>query len=384
LKILARVLAMADAEVLGLISPRVIRDIKREDPAPVFKAFIVGQEGESRPNIVGVGATVQRWFQSAIEKLTEKLGLGLPVYHNHTPTNTDRNRPAIGEVVGKALKNIEGSLSSVVVAYIFPQYRGLPLDVASIEAGVMVPQDSREFDVKDVDIQDVTGIALGNSQTDKPAFPGATLLAQLQAFAEKSDPKGGNEKMTLDEIKKAIQEGKYNPSDVFAPTVLTSDPFIREHVEEKINNAKGYDIRKRQELETKAAALEAEKKALQDELASSRTSVLKTKAKETFETVLIERPKLKGDERLTRFVRKQFEKSFAPTDEAKLKDELNKFVDGQVVEFQELFGEPGKGGGKEKTDAERAAEAAAAAAEENRDKTDLLNPKNNDLIPTEI
>lgn len=384
MKILARVLAMADAEVLGLISPRVIRDIKREDPAPVFKAFIVGQEGESRPNIVGVGATVQRWFQSAIEKLTEKLGLGLPVYHNHTPTNTDRNRPAIGEVVGKALKNIEGSLSSVVVAYIFPQYRGLPLDVASIEAGVMVPQDSREFDVKDVDIQDVTGIALGNSQTDKPAFPGATLLAQLQAFAEKSDPKGGNEKMTLDEIKKAIQEGKYNPSDVFAPTVLTSDPFIREHVEEKINNAKGYDIRKRQELETKAAALEAEKKALQDELASSRTSVLKTKAKETFETVLIERPKLKGDERLTRFVRKQFEKSFAPTDEAKLKDELNKFVDGQVVEFQELFGEPGKGGGKEKTDAERAAEAAAAAAEENRDKTDLLNPKNNDLIPTEI
>lgn len=384
MKILARILAMADAEVLGLISPRVIKDIKREDPMPMFKAFIVGQEGESRPKIVGLGATVQRWFQSAIEKLTEKLGLGLPVYHNHTPTNKDRNRPPIGEVVGKAMKNIQGSLSSIIVAYIFPQFKDLPLDVASIEAGIMVPQDSREFDVKDVDIQEVTGIALGNSQTNKPAFPGATLLAQLQAFAEKSGSGGGDEKMTLDEIKKAIQEGKHNPSDVFSPTTLTSDPFIKEHVEEKINNAKGYDIRKRQELETKLSALETEKKALQDELASSRTSVLKTKAKETFETVLVERPKLKEDGRLSRFVRKQFDKSFVPADEAKLKEELNKFVDGQVTEFQELFGEPGKGGGKEKTDAEKAEEARKASEDENRDKTNLLDPKNNELIPTEI
>jgi DNA-binding transcriptional MerR regulator len=382
MKILARILAMADAEVLGLISPRVIRDIKREDPAPLFKAFIIGQEGESRPKIVGVGATVQRWFQSAIEKLTEKLGLGLPVYHNHTPTNKDRNRPPIGEVVGKAMKNIQGSLSSIIVAYIFPQFKDLPLDVASIEAGVMVPEDSREFDVKDVDIQEVTGIALGNSQVNKPAFPGATLVAQLQAMAEK--PHQGDNNMTLDEIQKAIQEGKFKPSDVFMPTALTSDPFIKEHVEEKINNAKGYDIRKRQDLEEKVSTLEKDKKALQDELASSKTSVLKTKAKETFEAVLGERPKLKEDGRLSKFVRKQFDKSFAPTDEAKLRDDLNKFVDGQVTEFQELFGEPGKGGGKEKTDAERAAEAAAAAAEENRDKTDLLNPKNNDLIPTEI
>jgi DNA-binding transcriptional MerR regulator len=379
MKILAHILAMADSEVLGLISPRTIKDIKREDPSPIFKVFRVGQEGESRPHIVGVGATVQRWFQSAIEKLTEKLRLGIPVYHNHGPTNASKNRQAIGEIVGKALKKIEGSLSSIAVAYIYPQFKDLPLDVASIEADVMAPQDSKEFDIKDVDITEVTGIALGNSMMNKPAFPGATLLAQLQAFAEK--PHQGDNNMTLDEIQKAIQEGKFKPSDVFAPTVLTSDPFIKEHVEEKINNAKGYDIRKRQDLEEKVSTLEKDKKTLQDELASSKTSVLKTKAKESFEAVLAERPKLKEDVRLVKFIRKSFEKSFAPMDETKVKDELNRFVDGQVVEFAELMGEGKPGDGKEKTDAEKVAEATAAAAEEKRDKANLLDPKNNELIP---
>ena len=188
--------------------------------------------------------------------------------------------------------------------------------------------------------------------------------------------------MTLEEIKMAIQEGKHSPSDVFAPTVLTSDPFIKEHVEEKINNAKGYQIRKVQEFETKVAALETEKKALQGELASSKTSIIKTKAREAFETVLSERPKLKEDVRLVKFIRKSFDKSFAPVDEAKVKDELNKFVDGQVVEFAELIGDVkdavDKGG---KTDAEKAAEAIAQAAEEKRDKANLLDPKNNELIP---
>ena len=58
--------------------------------------------------------------------------------------------------------------------------------------------------------------------------------------------------MTLEEIHKAIQEGGHKPSDLFPMATLTSDPYVKEHVEEKINNAKGYDIRKRQDLETRS------------------------------------------------------------------------------------------------------------------------------------
>jgi hypothetical protein len=392
MKILAQILAMADSEILGLISPRTIRDIKREDPNPVFKVFRVGQEGESRPHIVGVGATVQRWFQSAVEKLTERLGLGLPVYHNHMPTNTSKNRPAIGEIVGKALKNIEGSLSSIAVAYIYPQFKDLPLDIASIEAGVMVPQDSREFDVKDVDISEVTGIALGNSLIKKPAFPGATLLAQLQAFAE-TNRSGGEINMTTAEIKKAIREAGLQPSDVFSLKEITADPSIEEEMREGTPANREF-VRLRQEFkdlkqqlkdaEARAVLLEKEKQTLSDQFKTSQSSVLKTKAREALEAVLAERPKLKEDVRLVKFIRKSFEKSFTPTDEAKVKDELNKFVDGQVTEFAEVMGDGkdgGKDGGKEKTDAEKAAEVAAAASEQNRDKTNLLDPKNNELIP---
>jgi hypothetical protein len=152
--------------------------------------------------------------------------------------------------------------------------------------------------------------------------------------------------MTLEDLRKAIQEGKFLPSDIFAASQLISDPSIKEHVEEKINGAKGYDIRRRQEMEQQIETLTKEKKALQDELASSKTSVIKVQAREQFEAVLKERPALEKDERLSKYVRKQFEKSFTPTEEAKLKEDLNKFMDTAVAEGQELFGEPGKTGTK--------------------------------------
>lgn len=377
MKILARVLAMADSEVLGLISPRTIKDIKREDPNPIFKVFRVGQEGESRPHIVGIGATVQRWFQSAIEKLTEKLGLGIPVYHNHAPTNSGENRQAIGEIVGKALKNIEGSMSSIAVAYIYPQFKDLPLDVASIEAGVMVPQDSREFDVRDLDISEVTGIALGNSAMNKPAFPGATLLAQLQAFAGNQDQSNkGSGKMTLEDLRKAIQEGRFTPSQVFEAEDLTSDPVVRAHVKQEVAGEYAHRRRTDDAFDKARAEWEKKEKDLQGKIDIHSKAALKTKARETFDAILAERPKLKEDARLVKFIQKGFDKSFAPTDEAQVKAELNKFVDDQVTEFTELMGDTKPTADKDKSQDKQ------VDGDTNRDKTNLLDPKNNDLIPT--
>ena len=186
-------------------------------------------------------------------------------------------------------------------------------------------------------------------------------------------------KMTLDEVKAAIQEGKWKPSDLFESKVLVEDPFIVGHVKEEKGSE--YYARKRNQVEfdEKIKALEAEKKTLQDQLQGHAQAALKTKAKDAFEAVLVERPKLKEDERLVKFVRKQFDKSFSPADEAKLKDDLNKFVDGQVTEFTDLFGDPKKAAGG-KADADKPA-GDAGAEDANRDKTNLLDPKNNDLIP---
>ena len=38
------------------------------------------------------------------------------------PTNREKNRPAIGEIVGKAMVNLQGMLSSIAVVYIYPQF----------------------------------------------------------------------------------------------------------------------------------------------------------------------------------------------------------------------------------------------------------------------
>jgi hypothetical protein len=148
-----------------------------------------------------------------------------------------------------------------------------------------------------------------------------------------------------------------------------------------------YYARKRSESEAaeKINKLESQIKDLQTQLSASTQATLKIRAKETFEAVLAERPKLKGDERLSRYVRKQFEKSFTPTDESKIKDDLNKFLDLHVAEGRELFGEPGKPGDKggeanpaPQTNAGgKDGEQAAGDGEANP----LLDPKNNDLIP---
>lgn len=377
-KFQVKVRAMSETEVMDMVPSRVLASIKAENHKPIFKAFVVGQEGEAKPRLVGIGPVVQRWFKSAIQALAVKLRIGTPVFNLHAPTNEHTGRTSIGEVVGKAVHKIGDKASAVFAAYIYPEYQDLVLDVASVEADLMVPAGSRDQEIEDEDILDVTGIALGNSAINKPAFPGATLLATLQAFAEK--PHQGDTHMTPDEIRIAIREGKLKPSDVFDLASLTSDPYVKEHVEEKINNAKGYDIRKRQDLETKVTTLEAEKKTLQDELASSKTSVLKTKADTTLETVLKTRPKLAGDEKFVKFLKKTYAKDFKPGEEAALERDINKFIDTQVDDYKEIVGEPGKDGKGEAGGSGAGGVGEGEGTQAGND--DMTDPKKNDLIPS--
>ena len=101
-------------------------------------------------------------------------------------------REPIGEVAGSRAKTIDGKFSAVIVAYIYPEYKKLPLDIASIEADVNINNDVTG-DIHAVDVEEVTGIALGNSAVNRPGFPGATLLGELQAFAgEKEMPSSSN------------------------------------------------------------------------------------------------------------------------------------------------------------------------------------------------
>ena len=177
---------MAASEIANMVDGKRLGEIRAHDPHPVIRAFVVGHEGESRGNLLGVGNVVKRWFRTMIRKLHERIQTGLQLFHGHVAgTNDHSGRVPIGEVVGKTLKSISGRESVVVACYIRPEFKHLPLDVASIEMNVeMKRADDGTLDI--VDIDDVTGIALGNSNVDTPGFAGATLIGALQAFAHET------------------------------------------------------------------------------------------------------------------------------------------------------------------------------------------------------
>ena len=192
MRIRATIREMAASEIAGMIPDEKMKEIRAKDAYPVFKAFVVGHEGESRGNIVGIGNVVKRWFKDLIQKLHGKISAGVQLFHGHAATNDMAGRVPIGEVVGKRLLEIGGKTSSVVACYVYPPFKGLPLDVASIEADINFKPTGGN-DVIITDINNITGIALGNSAIETPGFPGATLLGQLQAFIKENNIRMGIE-----------------------------------------------------------------------------------------------------------------------------------------------------------------------------------------------
>jgi hypothetical protein len=180
MRITAKLQEMAASEIAGMIPQADYDAIKLTDPHPLFKAFVVGHEGESKGDLVGVGNVVKRWYRAAIEKLHSRITAGLQLFHGHSGSDDPASRVPIGEVCGKKLMDIAGKLSSVVAVHVFPVYKNLALDVASVEADVEL--DVSADGVRVVSVGPVTAIALGSSSIETPGFAGATLLGQLQAF----------------------------------------------------------------------------------------------------------------------------------------------------------------------------------------------------------
>jgi len=340
---------MAADEILDHVSASAYKRIKAADPKASFRAYVIGHEGESTGKVVGMGRVIKKWAHSAVENINKKLAIGTKIFHMHGQTNEHDGRKPIGEVVGKTLSDIAGRLSSIAIAYIFPEFRDVPLDVASIEADINMPETvNPNARAVDVDVEEITGIALGNSEIVKPGFAGAQLLASLQEFADNAShekpPKEGEKPMTKEEIRQAIRDLKLNPSDLFGSKEMSDDPIVQEVIREKRRNEEGFEGRQSAKLEGQVKQLEQEKKDLQAKLDTYGKSLLKTRAAEAIKPA-IEKRKL--DEKQAAFVLKNAAK-FTPASEESLAGDLDKFLDTQLDElkaFHELYGiKPGETG----------------------------------------
>lgn len=342
---------MAAEDILDHVPASVYKRIKASDPKPEFRAYCIGHEGESTGKVVGIGRVVKNWVRSAIENMNAKLALGTKCFRAHgNETNDHDGRRPVAEVAGKTLTEVAGRLASVAIAYVYPAYRDVPLDVASVEAEITMPERvSPNARAVDVSVESITGIALGNSETVKPGFPGATLLATMQEFADQAtsekSPKEGEKPMDLKELKQAIRDGKLKPSDVFDVEEITEDSIVRGVLRERRRNEEGYEQRQLPKLEAEKARLEQDKKDLQDQLAKLSRGLLKTRVADLLKPV-IEKRKL--DDKQSAFITRNLAK-FEPTTEEALPGELDRFVDAQLDVLKEaasVFGiKSGEAGG---------------------------------------
>lgn len=332
---------MASNEIRMMIAPGVISEItKRGDPHPVFKAFVIGHEGVAQGFLVGVGNIVKKWYRSAIEMLYNKIDIGIRLFHGHGETNDQGGRTPIGEVVGKKLDTVANRLSTIVACYIYPQFRNLPLDVASIEADIDLDESKDGLFV--VNVNEVSGIALANKAVEKPGFPGATLLGQLQAFAKIKNLEGKS-MLSLDEVRSFLRDEGLKPSDVFTPSELTSDPHLSGIFKEAGKEEFGERWRRKAESMEEAAAEKRKEEAaalkkkheeeirIRDErIRALAQDVTRTKIPAIFDKKAAER---KFDETQIRFIKARLPKFVPPDKPEELETALDKHLDTEVDEY---------------------------------------------------
>ena len=334
----ATIMEMASSEILSHIPANVYEEIKTKDQHPVFRAYVIGHEGISEGKVVGAGDVVKRWFASAVEKIVEKLQYGTKIFHKHAKTNVHSGRGVIGHIVGKAKQIIDDNLSAIAIAYIKPEYRDLKLDVASIEADVIL-SDDKDRGIYDANVEDITGIALGDSSVNRPGFPGASLLSSIQAFADQSqfNKGGGDMGITINEVRDFIKAGNLKPSDIFGLGDLTKDPMVGEHIEaEKKKAVTGeYEHRKRDEEgfdKTKDKLIKDHEKKVKEQgelIAKLQGENIQSKTSGWLEA---QKEKRELDEEQLKFINRNLSK-FEPEDAEKAEDEFNKFLDDQIDEL---------------------------------------------------
>lgn len=297
--------------------------------------YSLGHEGTADINLAGIGRKTLTWMQAAVQWVGDKLLPGTHVFNNHDPnTNSHEGRIKIGEVVGKTVKYIGDHLNALAAIYILPEFKTRPLDFASIEADIEYAQDG--FQAWPTAINSVSGIALGNSGTHSPGIPGATLLGAVQAYVQAFGSELGGIKVNKSEVLTAVKDLGLIPSQVFDVDVIMGDSKVVEQVNiAKKNVIAGSEriTKERDTLQEKVVVLEnqiAEKtKKLEQQTVLSKSATV-------FDTVLAD-PERKLDDKQKAFAKRNFTKfESAATDEATLKADVGKFVDGAVKEFSEL------------------------------------------------
>jgi hypothetical protein len=254
-----KALSLSPDEIIGLVNSDTLSSIKKSDPNPILKAYVLASEGVAYPEIVDESGNtksgVTMWTKDAIKQVAHAVMSGVTkLFAGHTQSNDYESakggqfRDGDAQVVASAVMNDNSTDYNVIVAHFNDKESADKYDAVSME----VEYESTEGGSKRKPMSiiqkviDVFGIALLGHGVE-PAFSSARSLGIAHAHyvqddrnvrIAKNESNEGIQKMDLstidfDELKyefvtrrKARVWQLFTPEEVFGTPTKTKDGSI--------------------------------------------------------------------------------------------------------------------------------------------------------------
>lgn len=307
------------------------RHLKKEDIDRVkaagnfIETYCIAHAGKSKSWLVGVGEKILNWYQKTVNAVKDKIKNGVAVFHNHTETNDHEGRKKVGEVIG-TYTDEEGKVIAIIERD--KNFRDLKFDVASFES----PINFRGDDVEPEDLGDISGIALGFSSENKPAFEHAYRQHVMQCFQKEQGQKQENKmpQLSRKEILQAIQDLGLTPADFIDDETAANLPAVKNTITASNWEAKARSFQKRYEEEYKAH--EITKKELTAKVEEATNQLSSIRAIEKVKEIVSKNDKISPQ--VKAFIEKNIS-SFKPTAIDKLEIEAPVWIEKNMKDFEE-------------------------------------------------
>ncbi|OPY84379.1 MAG: hypothetical protein A4E71_02650 [Smithella sp. PtaU1.Bin162] len=309
---------MTPEEIKKMLTPEEIKSAKGK----MLVSYTIAEEGQSYPKVIGAGNQPMTWPRAVIKEIVRRVKPGTNLYSGHNKDNSTSGRPSVGTIIKTFAKDIGGKLRSIAIACM-NEADAVKYDVCSIEANVTTIGSVVS------DILRVTGLAVGNSKSDTPAFENARRMAMVQAFTKPGEPENNREDLmgtvTLEDlrsvpislIRDAIRERQMHPNQLFDIKDIEEDKEF------------GKIIVRTKELETE---LENSKKLLkenEEKLNLTTRKVSETSAKDMLKKLM--------PEKITDMQRDYINLRFKPEDMKEINEEtVKQYIEDSKKEFAEM------------------------------------------------
>ncbi len=265
IEIQAMELTLDPQELKNRITPE---DWKKIQGKGKIQAYTLAHEGMSNPKEVGKKQTPLQWTKSVIRDLSKKIKNGTKFFVSHGEDNSHDGRESVGRTLASFVQEVQGKLSNIVIGFFPEEHDVNKYDVCSMEANVDVAENGVVSDV-----EDVSGIAIGSSQIDSPAFAGAKRLATIQCFGEENkkedENKKGDTEVKFIDVVNAVKEMNIYPHQLFSEEDVKSDMKFRTVFDERDSFKKKFEDSEKNLTKTKEESETAVKES-QKNTASNR------------------------------------------------------------------------------------------------------------------